>query len=96
MSKLVNLEYLESYDIDSVQQVVDNCFLKLEAEKLFKDIKKVLLKVCLPTDVYPDSALTTHPSIVRSLVNALSKQGIKCLVADCPYGVYSNTFLDKV
>ena len=96
MSNLVCLEHLESYDIDLVQQSVEICFNKLNMADLLKDKKTVLLKVCLPRDSYPDSAQTTHPSVVRAVVNILTNYGIKCVVADSPYGNYSISNLDRV
>jgi len=96
MSKIVCLESLDSYDIEIVQQAVESSFLKLNVEQILKNIKKVMLKVCLPTDTSPDMAKTTHPSVVRAVVNILSKYGIKCVVADSPYGSYSVSSLDKI
>lgn len=96
MNNNVSLEYLDNYDIEKVQQSVENSFSKLNVESILKNKKCVLLKVCAPSAASPDTAETTHPTVVRAVVNILSKQGIKCVVAESPYGSYSSTQLDSV
>lgn len=96
MNNCVSLEYLDNYNISKVQEALENSFLKLDVENLFKDKKTVLLKVCAVGSFSPDVAETTHPTVVRAVVNILSKYGIKCIVADSPYGTYSSSWLDNV
>ena len=57
---------------------------------------KVLLKVCLPESVQPDSAETSHPAVVQGVVEVLSKLGAKCIIADSPYGNFTQSHLDSV
>ncbi|MCQ2565062.1 MAG: DUF362 domain-containing protein [Clostridia bacterium] len=55
-----------------------------------------MLKVCLPKSVSPDKAQTTHPAVVRALVNVLGEFGVECIVADCPVGSFTTSKLDAV
>ena len=96
MNNNVSLEYIDNYNIDKVQQIVENSFSKLGVEDLLKNKKTVLLKVCASSAVSPDLAETTHPSVIRAIVNVLTKYGVKCLVADSPYGNFSTSWLDNV
>ena len=57
---------------------------------------KVLLKVCLPDAVSQDTAETTHPAVVRALVDYLTKAGAKCVVADSPMKKHNESNLSSV
>ena len=46
--------------------------------------------------VSPDTAETTHPSVVRAMVNILAEKGVKCIVADSPYKKYTLSNLEQV
>ncbi len=96
MNKYVSLNYLDDYNIIKLQKCIDQAFEDFNMQSKLKPKSKVLIKVCLPNPSSPDKAETTHPSIVRAVVNALSKNGISCLVADSPYKKYSSTKLDNV
>ena len=71
MSRNVLLDYVDNYDISRIQHSLEKAFFSLDVENLFKSKKKVLVKVCLPYSVSPDNAETTHPSVVRAVVNIL-------------------------
>ena len=96
MSRNVLLDYVDNYDISSIQHSLEKAFFSLDIGNLFKSKKKVLVKVCLPYSVPPDNAETTHPSVVRAVVNILSNYGVQCIVADSPYKKYSHMTLDQV
>lgn len=96
MSKYVSLNYLDDYNILNLQKSIEQSFEDFDFFAKFKPKSKILIKVCLPTSSSPDKAETTHPSVVRAVVNLLSKNGISCLVADSPYKKYSSSKLDNV
>ena len=93
MSKLVSLEYLNDYNIENLNKAVDNSFQTLGLKNLFKANMRVLIKVCLPYSVSKDEAQTTHPAVVRAIVDYLSKLDVKCVIADCPEGKISEEAL---
>ena len=96
MNNLVSLTYLDSYDDSKIKSAVESSFSKLKFDTIIKPNMKVLLKVCLPESVQPDSAETSHPAVVQGVVEVLSKLGAKCIIADSPYGNFTQSHLDSV
>ncbi|MBE5741575.1 MAG: DUF362 domain-containing protein [Clostridiales bacterium] len=95
MNNAVSLNYLDDYSQDLVDETVEKAFTSLNLNRLFKPKMKVLLKTCMPNSEVPDKAQCTHPSIIRGLVNVLTKRGVACVVADSPYGKASLINLDQ-
>ena len=96
MSNLVSLEYLNDYNIEDLKTAVENSFQRLGLKNVFKPQMKVLLKVHLPDAVSQDMAETTHPAVVRAIVDNLSKMGVKCIVADSPEKKFGDSYLSSV
>ena len=96
MSKKIYLDYIDNYEISTIQNSFEKSFFSLDVNKLFKPKMKVLIKVCLPVPASPDLAETTNPAVVGALVNVLTSLGCKCVVADSPYKKYTNINLDTV
>lgn len=96
MNNHVSLHTLESFNLTQVENAVRECFADICIEKLVHPKMKVLLKVALPEDAHPDRAVTTHPSIVRGIINMLSELDVSVLVADSPYGRYNDACLEEV
>lgn len=96
MKNLVSLYNLDSYEDSNVKLAVESSFCKFNLDKIIKPDMKVLLKVCLPYSVLPDSAETSHPAIVQGVVEVLSDMGAKCIIADSPYKNYTQSYLDSV
>lgn len=94
MSDFVALNYVEEYDIKTIEQAVRTSFLNLNLQ--FKPKMKILVKVNIPNAVSKDNALTTNPAVVSAVVNVLNSFGAKCIVADSPYKNYSADYLDQV
>lgn len=95
MSDFVSLNYVEEYNINTIETVVKNAISSLGTNKLRAKMK-VMLKVCVPYAFAPDQAKTTHPAVVSAVANVLSAMGIEVVVAESPYGAYSLEELDKV
>ncbi len=96
MENLVSLKYLDSYEYEKVRKSVQELFADLHIEQIIKPKMKVLIKVCLPYSSAPDQAITTHPAIVRGVVDVLSEFGAKCILADSPYDKYTTSHMEKV
>lgn len=84
-----------SYPLPSVQPsilVVDGDYPGMDGlvEKILETFllpwrgKRVLLKPNMLGPYSPDKGITTHPSLIRSLVKALKKRGATCWVGDNP------------
>lgn len=96
MSKNVFLDYIDNYNIKNVQASLEKALFNLGLTEMFKPKTTVLIKACLPYAVSPDLAETTHPSVVRAMVNILTEKGVKCIVADSPYKKYTLSNLEQV
>lgn len=96
MNNLVSLNYLDDYNIEELRAVVDNVLSSLDVRNNFQSKMKVLIKVCLPDEVSKDSGESTHPAVVRAVVDILSNSGVECIVAECPNKKFSHKHLDDV
>ena len=96
MSKLVFLDYLNDYNINGLRDAVENSFRELNIKDLIKPNMKILIKACLPEAISKDNAETTHPAVVRALVDVLSKMGAKSIIADSPEGGFNEEQLSSV
>ncbi|MDD6189402.1 MAG: DUF362 domain-containing protein [Clostridiales bacterium] len=57
---------------------------------------KIAIKVNLVTAMKPDSAGTTHPSLVCALSKMLTARGASVIIGDSPGGIYSSVYLNRV
>lgn len=96
MNKLVSVKYLDDYNFNNVRSAVESGIELLNLKNVFKPKMKILLKVCLPNEVTQDSAKSTHPAVIRALVDYLTKLDISCVVADSPLEKYSDSYLNSV
>lgn len=96
MSNLVSLEYIDNYDIEKVQTALKKSFNDLKLINCFKPRTKALIKVCMPYSAMPDDAITVNPTVVRAVVDTLTKMGVVCVVADSPYGKFSKESLEEI
>ena len=96
MNKFVTLEYLNDYNIEDLRKAVENSFQALNFKSKIKPNMMVLIKACLPDAVSKDSAETTHPQVVRAVVESLTKMGAKCVVADSPLKKNNENYLSEV
>ena len=96
MSKNVFLEYLNDYSMEYLNSAIEKGFQYLNLNNVFSPKMTVLLKVNLPEAISQDNAESTHPNVVRALVDYLNKLGVKCIVADCPEKKFSKEFLSSV
>ncbi len=96
MSEFVTLNYIEEYDVSSIENTIRESFFALNLDKLIKPKMKILIKVNMPYPVGKDIALTTNPAVVAGVVNVLSSFGAKCVVADSPFKNFNTDYLDRV
>lgn len=96
MSKLVSIEYLNDYSIDELRSAIEKAIQVLGLKNTFKPNMKVLIKICMPKPVSKDNAETTHPAVVRGIVDELTKMGVKCIIADSPEGRFDEEYLSSV
>lgn len=96
MNNLVSLKYLDDYRLTVVDDAVRSCFADLNISRIIKPRSKILLKINIPGAYAPDQAKTSHPDIVRGIVDVLTEMNVSVTVIDSPYGKYSQAELEKV
>ena len=57
---------------------------------------KIAVKANLVTFMKPESAATTHPSLLCALVRMLRERGAEVVVGDSPGGLYNAAFVNRV
>ena len=57
---------------------------------------KIAVKANLVTFMKPESAATTHPSVLIALVKLLKERGAEVIVGDSPGGLYNAAFVNRV
>ena len=57
---------------------------------------KVAIKANLVASAAPDTATTTHPSVLAALCELLAERGAEVVVGDSPGGLYNGPFLEKI
>ena len=57
---------------------------------------KIAVKANLVTFMKPESAATTHPSVLIALVKLLRERGAEVIVGDSPGGLYNAAFVGRV
>ncbi len=96
MNNQVSLNYLDSYDVGKIERAFSKSLEQLEGANIFHPNMRVLLKVCLPNGKNPDDAECTNPKVIEGIVKSLTKLGVKCIIADSPYGSISTSSYDKI
>lgn len=90
----VSISYCKNYHQEEVDRAVDECLSQIGGiESIVKENQKVLLKVNMISASSPDQAVTTHPTIVKSMVKQVLKVGGVPLIGDSPGNAYVN--MDK-
>jgi len=88
MTNQVSIVRCDDYTYDSVRNVVKTSFDHLGGLSRFvKKDQKVLIKPNLLSAKDPSRAITTHPSVVRAVVEEVQKLGAVPILGDSPGGV---------
>lgn len=86
----VSITRCNSYEQKEVgRAVAESLRLIGGLEGVIRPGQRVLLKVNMLNDKAPDAAVTTHPAIVRAVIEEVKKAGGKPIVGDSPGGVSS-------
>lgn len=77
-------------DVPGIEAAVEALFAQLPATKRLGPDIKVLLKPNLLAKHEPGAGVTTHPDVLRAVIHALQKRGVRHItVADSPGGQYT-------
>jgi uncharacterized protein (DUF362 family)/NAD-dependent dihydropyrimidine dehydrogenase PreA subunit len=87
----VSIAKCDSYNIENVQNAVDNCLDNLGGLSSFiKPGNKVLIKPNILLAKAPEEAITTHPAVIEAIITAVKKVGAIPLIGDSPGGLVGN------
>lgn len=93
---VVSISKCPEYELDKVRSAVGEAIDKLGGiGKFVKPGEKVLLKVNLLFPSKPEEAVTTHPTVVKALIEIIEKHGANVIVGDSPGLAFNKARLEK-
>ncbi len=93
---IVSISLCEEYEIQQVRKAVAEAMEHLGGMGNFvKPGDKVLLKVNLLFPSKPDEVVTSHPTVVKALIELIEKAGGKVIVGDSPGLAFTKSRLEK-
>ncbi len=95
MRNTVIIKAVRGYeDQAAVDAAVEQIFAASEVGDRVGSQTRVALKLNLLMRAAPEEAVTTHPAVVRAVIAALQKRGVRDIVlCDCPSGPFSESRL---
>ncbi len=86
-----------NYQQDSVDRAVRESLNLLGGiERYVRPGSRVLIKPNLVTDRRPDEAVTTHPAVVKTLIQVVQAASGLVTIADSPGGPFSHKRLEEI
>ena len=85
LKTIVSAYHCDNYDKDNVYNIVENIIKSFgNISDIIKPNTKILIKLNLLSAYPPDQAITTHPEIVRAIINVVRKAGAIPVMGDSP------------
>jgi uncharacterized protein (DUF362 family)/Pyruvate/2-oxoacid:ferredoxin oxidoreductase delta subunit len=96
LNPVVSISKCPEYDLDRVRKSVCEAIDNLGGiENFVKPGEKVLLKVNLLFPSKPEEAVTSHPTVVKALIEIIEKHGASVIVGDSPGLAFNRARLEK-
>ena len=92
----VSIVRCASYDEAEVMAAMQAVLEPVGGLDWVKKGMKIAVKANLVTFMKPESAATTHPSVLIALVKMLKERGAEVIVGDSPGGLYNAAFVNRV
>lgn len=92
----VSLTPCQSYDPTEVSRALQEVLAPLGGLDWVKAGMKIGIKTNLVMGKKPETATTTHPSLLCELVRMLTERGAEVVVGDSPGGIYSKTYVNQI
>lgn len=93
----VSVSKCEDYNYENVYKTIHETFENIGGlEKYIKPGMKVLIKVNLLMARKPETATTTHPSLIKAVIQKIHEAKAFAIIADSPGGPYSVSMLRNV
>ncbi|MBQ4178553.1 MAG: DUF362 domain-containing protein, partial [Elusimicrobia bacterium] len=85
LKTIVSAYHCDDYDKDNVHNIVENIVKSFgNISDIIKPNTKILIKLNLLSAYTPEQAITTHPEIVRAVINIIKKAGAVPVMGDSP------------
>lgn len=98
----VFIREIEDYSQKAISEFFSETFKKNGFDKKLESLNKILIKPNLLGAYLPERAVTTHPTVIRALLDVLKPYNLKILLGDSPGGsitsdlVYEKTGIKKI
>ncbi len=85
-----------SYDEESVKKALKEAVEKIGGLDFVKKGMKIAVKPNLVSFKKPEEAVTTHPILIKALVEMLLEKGATVVIGDSPGGPHTSMYINKV
>ena len=92
----VSIVPCNTYGDDEVEKALISLLDPIGGLDWVKSGMRIAIKANLVTFAKPEEAVTTHPSLICTLVKILCEKGARVTVGDSPGGLYNAAFLNRV
>ncbi len=92
---VVSLTKCASYEAQTVKLALEEVLRPLGLDWVKPDMK-IVIKANLVSMMKPDSAATTHPSLLCALADMLTERGASVIVGDSPGGLFNSAYVNAV
>jgi len=87
----------DSYDLKSIKRAVSNIFDQLDGlDEQLKNANTVVIKPNLLLGKTPDECVTTHPSLLKEVINRVKDYDCKIIIGDSPGGPFNELRLKSI
>lgn len=86
----------ENYESETVSQAMEQLIHSFGGLDWVTPGMKIVIKANLVTFMKPESAATTHPTLICELVKRLHERGASIVIGDSPGGIYTSAFVNTV
>ena len=92
----VSVVGLSSYDLDGARAALADLLAPIGGLDFVKTGMRVVIKANLVSAMAPDTAATTHPTLLCALCDMLVDKGAEVIIGDSPGGLYNAAFVGRV
>ena len=92
----VSIYPLREYTPKGAREALERVLAPLGGLDFIERGSKVVIKANLVSAMKPDTAATTHPTLLSALCDMLSERGCDVVVGDSPGGLYNAAFVGRV
>ncbi|MBQ3080290.1 MAG: DUF362 domain-containing protein [Clostridia bacterium] len=86
----------DNYAFEKVQAALIEALTPLGGLEWVQPGMNIVIKANLVSMMKPESAATTHPSLLCALTNMLAEKGANVVIGDSPGGLYNSIYVNRV